>query len=83
MKLNIEPNVYETKDLYEASFLYASGCLLLRLEKTEKDYYFVFLDSVFCSNLSNEYWNYSSQIPAKKLTDAIKSLKERLFSNRK
>ena len=78
-----ENDNYETKDLYEAAFLYASGCTLLGLDKSDKEFYFIFSEASFCTSLSNNYWNYSSEINAKKYADSIKCLKERLFSNRK
>lgn len=78
--INIEIEYY-VKDLYEASFLYASGINLLRLERDKANYYFIFSDRHQCEKLRDLYWSYNASINAKKLVDSIKSLKERLFSN--
>jgi len=83
MKMNHENVIkdYRVKDLYEAAFLYASGITLLGLEKSEKNFLFVFANPIQCQKLRDAFWSYKTSIDAKNYADAVKSLKERLFSN--
>jgi hypothetical protein len=75
-------NEYLVKDLYEASFLYAKGVNLIELRDAGKYMWFVFENQNRCENLAQEYWSGSAVINAKALTDAQRTLKDRLFSNR-
>lgn len=83
IKINTKTNedVYKVKDLYEASFIYASNIPLIRLEQVGNSYFFVFANKEACETARDDFWSYNTSIDAKRLTDAIKSLKERLFSN--
>lgn len=75
-------NVYLTRDLYEAALLYACQQTLIRLEKEEKErsFWFVFRDHSTCQSLIDTYWRRELNVNAKAYTDAIRSLKDRLFS---
>ena len=76
-------NEFQTKDLYESAFLYASGCLLIRLEKGERNqFWFVFDDKRKCEQLSNQYWSGEGITKAILFVDAIRRLKDRIFSQR-
>lgn len=76
-------DVYKIKDLYEAAALHASRVPLLKLEFDQKQAWFIFQDSKDCQDTSNKYWAETLQIQAKKYADSIKSLKERIFAQRR
>ena len=71
---------YKTKDLSEAGAILASKAKLLRLEKENNFYWFVFENKPLCEKLSNSYWNDQLQVSAKTYSNALKELKNRLFS---
>lgn len=79
-------DIYLTKDLSEAAFLYASGVKFLRLEPNSNDrpftYFFVFENKAKCEELSQEFWNKKAVINAKEYADAMRTLKDLLFKNR-
>jgi hypothetical protein len=74
-------NTFQTKDLPEAAFLYATGCKFIGLksENNSKIYWFVFEDKAKCEELSQGFWNRSAQVSAKEYADALRTLKEVLF----
>ncbi len=78
----MKKDIYHTKDLYEASFLYAHRQKLLSLKKDGKYYWFVFDDKSCCEELSKGYWSGEIEINAKAYSDAIRTLKDRIFSKR-
>lgn len=71
---------FRTKDIYEASALIAKNLSLTGLEADAGFYWFVFESSDTCRNLSNSYWSNNLNVLAKDYADAIRSLKDRLFS---
>ena len=73
---------YKTKDLPEAGALLASNAKLLGLEKEANFYWFLFENKLLCEQLSNAYWNNELQVSAKAYSNALKELKDRLFSRR-
>lgn len=73
---------FYTKDLNEASALLASDQKLLRLEKESHFYWFVFQD-IHTKEISNKFWSGDLLIDAKKFSDAIRTLKDRLFAQSK
>jgi len=75
-------NGYYTKDLYEASFLYARRQTLLGLEKDCKFFWFIFADRCACEKLSTAYWSGNIEVNAKAYSDALRTLKDRVFSQR-
>lgn len=76
-------NIYRIKDLYEAAVLHASQIPLLRLEFDQKQAWFIFQDSKECQETSSRYWAETLQVNAKNYADSIKSLKERIFAQRR
>jgi len=76
-------NAYRTKDLAEASFLYASHQKLIRLEEDNNGrYWFIFGDKGQCEELVNQYWRREATVNAKEFADAFRSLKDRIFKNK-
>ena len=80
----MKEDVYLTRDLYEASLLVACQQKLLRLElekeKKGRSFWFIFNDHSACQKLLDTYWRRELEVNAKAYTDAIRSLKDRLFS---
>ena len=79
MDKDINENYY-VKDLYEACYLYLTGIPLKGLLKDSTRFYFVFSEKSTCIQLRDKYWAYETAVDAKKYADAIKSLKDRIFS---
>ena len=75
-------NEYSTRDLFEASLLFASAKKLIRLDREDKFFWFVFDDNVGCDVLITAYWSKEASIDARTYADAIRSLKDRLFALR-
>lgn len=73
---------FRTKDIYEASALIAANAALLTLEADSGFYWFVFEDSDTCLKISNSYWGNKLRVLAKDYADAIRSLKDRVFSSK-
>ncbi len=73
---------YFTKDLGEATGLICSSTKLLRLQKESKFFWFVFADKSLCEQLANEYWAGSLKLDAKRYSEALRSLKDRLFAQK-
>lgn len=80
--MNNETNEYFTKDLGEASALLCKSAKLLHLQQENNFFWFVFTDKALCNELANAYWANELQISAKSYYDAMRSLKDRLFSRR-
>ena len=72
---------YRTKDLSEASFLYASGKKLMKLENQDKKVWFVFECRDSCEELANSFWRRDAVINAKEFSDAIRTLKDLIFNS--
>lgn len=79
----MEHETYQTKDLYESAFLYASGQKLLGLIPENRYFIFEFADKSACDKSSTLYWQGDASVNAKKLSDAIKTLKDLMFSKTK
>lgn len=81
MKINMNiKSLYRTKDLYEASLLYAKRQKFLGLEKDGKFYWFLFENKSECEKFSTAYWAGEIKVNAKAFAVAIKTLKERIFA---
>ena len=71
---------YLIKDLSEASFLLVKGQIINSIQKIGQVCWFSFNDKQLCEKLSKEFWFGSPLIDAKKYSEAIKTLKNRIFS---
>lgn len=70
---------FEVKDLYFASYLYASGLPLLRTERKGKFTYFIFPRTDQSDSLTADFWSYKGTVIAKSYIDATQSLKDIIF----
>ena len=73
-------NVLRTRDLAEASFLYASGVKLIQLDNDNGRFWFVFEDKVLCEQLTDSFWRKEAMVDAKTYAEASRSLKDLIFS---
>lgn len=73
---------YFTKDLGEAAALLCKGAKMIRLQRQENFFWFVFANKELCLNLSNDYWFNSLPINAKLYQETLRSLKDRLFAQK-
>ena len=79
MEVNME-NTHPTQDLYESAFLYASGQKLIQLKNDNGRFSFIFEDVQACQRLIDSYWRKDATVNAKEYADAVRSLKDRIFS---
>jgi len=73
---------YVTKDLGEAAALVCSSLKLLRLQREQSFFWFVFANKMLCEQFSGEYWSGTLKIPARQYSEALRSLKDRLFAQK-
>jgi len=72
---------YRTKDLNEAGALLASNIKLIRLDQAQGFSYFIFEDKS-AQEISNKFWTGELTVSAKQFSDALRTLKDRLFARR-
>ena len=70
---------YETRDLWLAAALLASGRRLVGLIWHDGRAYFSFEDAVACRQSADAYWSRELRVAAKDFTDALRTLKDRLY----
>ena len=78
--IGINENLFLTRDLGEASFLYASGRKLTQLIKEDGRFAFAFDDKTSCQKLIDSLWRKEATVNAKELLDAQRSLKDLIFT---
>ena len=76
----MKQDVYNTKDLYEASLLYSLGKKFVGLKQENSFYWFQFEDRDSCERIANSYWGKEISVNAKTYAEAIRTLKDRLFA---
>jgi len=74
---------YQTKDLSEASLLYASDKKLSQLNHDGVRCWFVFEDKVSCEKIVQGFWRREIMINAKVFVDAERSLKNLIFKKQR
>ncbi len=75
-------DVYQTRDIYETAFLYASRLKLIDVQRTDSICWFVFSDQNKAEELSRKFWSREAKIDAKTYSEAIRTLKDMLYSRR-
>lgn len=78
-----DPNLadtYETRDLWLAAALLASGRRLAGLIWHDGRAYFSFEDAAACHTSADAYWTRELRVAAKDFADALRTLKDRLHS---
>jgi len=76
-------NIFRTKDLNEATYLYVSNKKLLDIEKDNGFCWFIFEDNEGCRALLDTYWRNEALVSAKTFAEALKSLKYRVINVKK
>ncbi len=76
-----ELTFYSTKDFWLAGGLMASGKTLIRLDWQGGRAFFVFSDLEKCEAAEQAYWAGDLKVSAKAFTDALRTLKDRMYSN--
>jgi hypothetical protein len=75
-------NVYRTRDLSLASYLYASKKKLIGLEEDSgRKFLFVFEDTASCQKLVDSFWRREAVVNVKDFSDAMRSLKDLIYSS--
>lgn len=69
---------FRTKDLYLASYLFAKEKILARVDREKHICWFVFED--ISNETINKFWAGKAECDAKTFADAIRTLKDRIFS---
>jgi len=73
-------DVYLTKDLYEASALYSMDRKFVGLKQEGNYAWFQFEGKADCQRLADEFWSRKTTVNAKAYAEAIRTLKDRIFS---
>ena len=73
---------FVTTELYLAAYFLAKGKKLVRVDKSmdSSRCFFVFDDPLVAKFIAKEYWADEGSIVPKKYAEAIRDLKERIFS---
>jgi len=75
-------DLWKTKDLYEASYIYSQNIPLIGLEGTTKQFFFVFDECHKCVILSQDYWAQKAEGNIKAYANSIRTLKDLVFSKK-
>lgn len=82
MKMKTD-DVYTTKDLAEASFLYTSGSKLTHVENDAGRFWFVFADKSECQRLADLFWSKEAVVNAREFYNSFRTLKDLIFNRAK
>ena len=75
--------LYRTKDLSEASLLYAKHKRLVKLNNDNGRIWFLFDDRAGCEGLSEAYWRKELDVNAREFVDAMRAMKDIVFSHKR
>ena len=75
---------YRCRDMYLAVALMAHGLKLIEIEKLSNDkrMIFVFKDQEDRKNIVQKYWTYEDNLPSKKVFESLRTIRDRLFSEK-
>lgn len=79
---NNKDNIYRTKDIFEASWIYSQNIPLLRMEPDGNYFWFVFNDPISSQKLSTTYWSQQATGNIKQFVNSLKTLKDLVFSQK-
>lgn len=71
---------YRTKDLYLASYLQLKGFEIIRLEKNDKRFTFIFTDSDGMNPYIEEFYARKAQVEPMEYSLAMKQVKSKLYN---
>jgi hypothetical protein len=75
-----QKEIYKTKDIFEAAWIYSKDVPLLHLEPDGKYFWFAFDDLKTCTDLSSSYWSQTATGSIKAFVNSLKTLKDLIFS---
>lgn len=75
-----QQEIYKTKDIFEASWIYSQNIKLIGLEPDGKYFWFIFSDLNTSNKLSQEYWSQQASGNIKSFVNSLKTLKDLVFS---
>ncbi len=78
----MEQDVYPTRDVYEASLLYANRLKLIDVSRVDSVCWFVFQGKDKAAELSRKFWSREAKVDAKAYAEAVKTLKDLIFAKR-
>lgn len=81
MQNSIPTGTYETRDLWLAAALLASGHRLAGLIWQDRRAYFSFEDAAQCRRSTDAYWTRELRVAAKDFSDSLRTLKDRLHGD--
>lgn len=73
-------NIYKTKDIFEASWIYSRDIPLLWLEPDGKYFWFVFENKDLVEPIASQYWSQKATGNIKQFVNSLKTLKDLVFS---
>jgi len=73
-------STYQVKDLYLAAFIYSQKMELVSVDRQGSVCWFIFDNFHKCDELEKLYWSYKGQIVVKQYSDALRTLKDLIFS---
>lgn len=84
MKMQRNPVVatFQTRDLAEAATLLTFGKTLIKLERVEGRYHFVFADPADCAQHSADFWAGKLRVNPRELALRMRELKDRIHIGR-
>ena len=71
---------FQTKDLPEASLLFAKHKKLIKTNRDGKVVWFLFADKLGCEQLAEAYWQRDAVVNVREFVDAMRCLKEQIFN---
>ena len=75
-----QQELYRTKDLPEAAFLYASGQKLIKADFIDSKCWFFFSNKEGCEQLVTSFWMKKAGVDALTYSEALSTLKNILYS---
>lgn len=83
MQTSFPKTEFQTRDFWLAAALAASACRILRLDWNGPRAHFIFNDGLRCETLADAYWAGTLKVSARAMTDALRTLKDRLHQGAK
>jgi len=77
-----ENDQYALRDLHLAAVIYAKGVKFIRLEPDGNRFLFLFENRVACEKVASSYFRGDCLVKAKAMADAIRTLKDLVFSKK-
>lgn len=80
--MDTSKEIYKTKDINEASYIYSQGVELIDLEPESYFKWFVFSNPKKAKELSKKYWSRKAVGNIKDFADSLKTMKDLVHSRK-